>query len=318
MRTRLIPSVRAWITLGLLALASPSFGLAGKLEPFDQAIHDVYLDIIQTGQSVRHKPPEAAGPRIKDIVKTSERVFAASPQAAGELKHLRRFVASRIAEDASDPKQAAPARDLLSSDDPGLASLVGISVFWNEAQRRYDRSLDYRSGIAHMSAELPVPIEMEQRGWQAGCRFWKAGIGVLFKPTDNAWPKSYFCEDKFPAVYYCRQYFAVEIVVMTGEQLKTSGRTREKLLADLSPGAAVGSPFERVFGAYCGEFERAAKGNPLNLDGFEFQWSPGECLERALDTVLATAWKGSTALCASDHPQGADIKAAAEDLRGWK
>lgn len=319
-------TVRAALSLGLLAWASPAFGHSDSSESFEQAIREAYLDIVQTGQPRRHRAPEKAVPRKKDILKTSERVFSASPDAAKELGHLRAFVVSQAAAEASEPEQAAAARDLLSSDDPGLAALVGISVFWHEAQHHYDRASDYRGGISHIGMELPMPIEMEKRGWEAGCRFWKAGIGLLVKPSDGDWPQSYYCENKFPPVYYCRLYFAVEIVALTAVQLKNLGRSRGQVIEDLSaqarvPGnvpASPTSPFERVFSAYCGEYERSERGNPLDLTGFDFRWGPDECLERAMKAILAPAWKGSSELCTTEQPRGADIRAAAKELQDWK
>jgi hypothetical protein len=214
----------------------------------------------------------------------------------------------------------------MTPDDPGLAALVGIASFWHEAQHRYDRASPYRRGSEDLGPSLPMSIEMEKRGWSAGCRFWKAGVAVLLRPTGEDWPQPYFCEDQFPALYYCRLYLSEEIVILTAHQLRALGRARSQVVADLSPEAGSPgeaprppiSPFETILAAYCGEYERALRGNPLALEGFSPQWNAGECLDRAVRTVLDPAWRSSMEQCPAKHPPGPDLREAARELQRWR
>lgn len=300
------------VCLRLVGPAAPARAFSDRMEPFDRALAEAYRDIKESGRSQRHRAPEQNAPRLKDILKTSERVFDSSPGASGKLGHLRKFAAAQAEDAGADP--SAPARDLLGAGEPGLAALVGISVYWHEAQHHYDRAAPYRAALNGVSMELPMPLEMERRGWEAGCLFWKAGVEALVKPGGADWPRSYYCEDKFPAVYYCRLYFSVEIVVLTAHELKTLGRTRAQVQADATPS----TPFEKVLRGYCGEYERASTGNALDAGKFSPAWTTADCLDRALKTVLDSTWRGSGDLCAEEHPQGADIRAQARELREWK
>jgi hypothetical protein len=310
MRTRRRRLFGLLVCLPLLGPAAPAFGFNERLEPFAQALGEAYRDIKETGRSRRHAAPERELPRLADILKTSDGVFAASPDASAKLKHLRE-VSRRQA--AAEEPGGAPARDLFAGGEQGLASLVGISVFWHEAQHRYDHAAPYRAALSGVAMELPMPLEMERRGWEAGCAFWRAGVAAIVRPQGGDWPRAYYCDDKFPAEYYCRLYFSVEIVVLTAHELKAMGRTRAQVLAAQAPA----SPFEAVLRAYCGEYERAERGNPLDASGLSFQWSVGDCLERALKTTLAPAWKGSGELCRDGHSSGADIRGQARELLEW-
>jgi hypothetical protein len=307
MRTQLDKTVRAALALCLLAGPGSAFADQVPGQAFDRAIHEAYLDILETRRAMKIAPAPQAPPRKTDILKTSERVFNASPAAAASLSHLRGFVARKAAEEDKDDLAAAPARDLLSADSSGVAALVGLSAFWNQAQHQYDRAADYRSPVAQMSGELPVPVEMEQRGWEAGCRFWKAGASIILQPAAaQATPSPFYCETEFPAAYYCHLYFAVEIVVLTAQQIKALGTKSEPLT----------SSFENILAAYCGEYERAEKGNPLDLKGFTSQWGESDCVGRALKTVLDPSWKSSMEQCPGEHPSGPDIRQAARDVEG--
>lgn len=320
MRTHAASTACLALSLGLLAGGGPARADTIKPQPFEDALRDIARQLKDA-----RKPPAGRkkfSARKKDVFKTSERVFASSPEAARELRHLREFAARRFAEPEAD---AEPARDLLTSDDPGLAALVGVSSFWHELQHDYDRAISYPGG-EELGADLPMSIEMEQRGWQAGCRFWKAGIALLLKPSGEAWPRTFYCEDHFPDAYYCRLYKSEEVVVLTAQQLRALGRSRAEVVADISPVAAAHdgaprpapSPFERILAAYCGEYERSRKDNPMELSGFTYEWSTEYCVDQAVAAVLKSDWKSSTELCPGAHPPGPDLREAARQLNDWK
>lgn len=259
---------------------------------------------------------------MRRLLSVSDRVFDTSPEAYKHLRHLRRLVERDL-----DPNRDWPQFEQLESrlaqvwakKGPGAASplkgmvyLVGAAVFWHETQHVYDSRAELLARLRGGGADFKPPLEAELRAWEAGCRFWEAGMAMSLE--GGAEESSPFrCESRFPASYYCDHSLSVEFVVWIGSRIRETGRG----LSELARGPEAGL-LERTFTAYCAELERAESGNPLSLEGFRWRWGPVECRDKAVAIVLGSGWKSSPELCPAAAASPQDIRETARELKTWR
>ncbi|MBI3297611.1 MAG: hypothetical protein HYZ75_05575 [Elusimicrobia bacterium] len=228
-----------------------------------------------------HRPeprraPEAWGceerPQLFDrLLRLSEPVLA-DPKAAAELTHARGAL------DRLGPRRRLCVCEFLaggghgwnpasgSADSSGRISLSSDSVrdlaltlktFWHEAQHVYDHEA---VGAGTYS------IEWEERAWRASCAFLEGSVRLGTEGADRVLGEE--CGKAFieRAKSWC--------------EVPTAAQAALAAAGDAGPLAAT----------RCRELERARRGNPLSLEGFEPRWSARECAQQAR---VAGAEKGA-------------------------
>jgi len=265
---------------------------------------------VRTLQDLRWRFSNRETTRLIDQVMTvSGEVFKASPRLAGEMAHLRRTAAAGLHDDprwvrldAVDVMGRTPGTEGIELN-PVLLELPALDaalVFWQEVQRAYDNKqvAARRKGNPLAAFIMDRPVEAEQRAWRAGCDFLAAGLR-LGLAHDAARMAERDCSRELPLHYYCDAKWSAE-------QVEHEWKNNISIYGD-SPSEVDRKRRTQDSVVYveaslaCLDLERAAKGNPLSLDGFHPQWSFSECLDRARQARSQPGWRPASRLCPPDY-----------------
>lgn len=298
----------------LLAAAAPPAGATRQSPAFEEAVQDAFREIFIpfNGWKDRGSLPRSIDldPRT-GLMEVSDRVFALSPQAESELRHLRDTVGSQTLS-GGEWTEFREFQDSLGGTlqrrgiyfSPGLKRrvyLVGAAILWHQAQHRYDQTA--RESSIGEALDASDSVEGEMRSWRAGCLLWRAGLAGTLHPDTIRRGDPFRCDEGFPKAYYCKLYTAAELVVLSAIAART-GSAEER--AETSQELA----------AYCWDLERIDGGNALAVAGFSPRWDSPECQRRAVRAVLAPGWKSSLEECPAEQKIGPDVRAAARALIG--
>ena len=272
---------------------------------FEQSLREGYEQLLDARGA-----PISPETRVRRFLESAEKVFSEAEPAGRELGHLRRLAAAEIERvprhalrfDGDEHGRAWLIAGASASMEKG-GSRVGGAAFWHQTQHLYDRQASYMHPPKMDGASLRTSLDGERRAWRAGCVFWDAGRAPISREPA--------CLERFPADFYCERSHAVEFVVFIAQRLKELGRSR----AEAQRG---GSALEQALSGYCAEAERAARGNPLSIEDFRFEWGLETCLERASQAVLASDWKSSLELCPAADKAGPDARRAALGVADWR
>ena len=246
---------------------------------------------------------------VNRIMAGSEQVFAASPDTAREMLHLRRMAADRLAEHPQwvllyphpgpwvlgpwvfgDLGPARHGDDIFL--DPAVANLSTLDaarIFWAGVQHAYDAEGRSRLRTEYLHQNLKSSLsagpffESHLRAHRIGCGFLAAGLRLGMKHEANKLGGT-DCADGIPEHFRCS--------ISAAEAVTRNSRT----LLDVDAIACV-------------ELERVAGGNPPSLQGFKPRWSIPECIRHASLITSAPGWRGRDKLCAE-----AQAKAKAKGL----
>ncbi|MBI5209674.1 MAG: hypothetical protein HY927_06875 [Elusimicrobia bacterium] len=307
-------------SIGLILGSFVAIGTAeASIHPlrFEDSVQSVFRQLYAPVEGLRNQraSPAPALPR-NGLLELSETVFEFSAPAARDLAHLR-TIAEKELVFSGGWEEFGRFEETLAANvsrkgvffSPGMRRkiyVVGASLLWHQAQHLYDGGMPAIKAAEEARGAPLESIESEDRGWRAGCAFWNASLRMNAAMGAQAQPDPFRCDQGFPAAYYCKHHFAVELVLVTAYKLRLASRLAVDGGEASSSSTAV---LERELAAYCLEYERSLKGNPLSLAGFKSEWAVDQCLDHAVKTVNAPGWKNSTVLC----PAEADAATAAGD-----
>ncbi|MBI5882186.1 MAG: hypothetical protein HZB91_03675 [Elusimicrobia bacterium] len=295
---------------------------------FEESFKGVFRHLYAPVEGFKHKQAEIAPPvPYARLIEISDAVFESSPKASAELAHLK-LVAHDDLISSGGWEEFSQFEDSLGRNlnrkgvffSPGMRRkiyVVGAGLMWHQAQHIYDSRIPSIKAAESAGGTPLESIEAETRGWQAGCSFWKAGNGMNVSMGGNPYADAFGCSEGFPKAYHCKYHSAAEAVILTTYKMKLLDRIGEEGTAESAAGipdlAGARAGLELELAAACAEFERGTKGNPLSLEGFRFEWTVSQCVDKALRTVNAPGWKSSKELC----PARADSADAGVRHRGF-
>ncbi len=265
-------------------------------------------------EASKREPAKLPPKSVRRMLDASHQVFQRSEEARTRLSHLIELVDEKVAgnPDWIDFKLKpgltigrafGVKRISLRGDLEYWPPLQCGEVVWHEAQHVYDRARLIESKERHNAIfSIIFPLETEQRGYVAGCLFFNEGMaaGVGDKKAESKFPP---CRRGFDIKgYSCGFWWSAESVLKSWDNIQKEGpvsvaaiehtleEARKRTAAPEAPKKESASRFRRLPSmrdrvgeeyhllAYCEEFERAERGNPLSMEGFEKRWDLTACL----------------------------------------
>ncbi|MBI4679045.1 MAG: hypothetical protein HY748_15825 [Elusimicrobia bacterium] len=323
------------LTLGTFVAVSRAYASIHPLgieESFQGVFHQLYAPV-EGFKHKQHLPPQADVPYGR-LLEVSDAVLEFSPRTARDLAHLKPLVeADLISSDGWEEFKEfedALGRNLRRKGvffSPGMRRkiyVVGAGLMWHQGQHVYDSQAPHIKSAERAGGAPLETIEAEKRAWAAGCGFWNAGNAMNLSMGGKPYADAFSCGKGFPAVYHCKYNSTAELVIMTTYKMKLLSRLA---VEDGMEAASTGAPggvapdvaaaqagLELELAAYCAEFERAVKGNPLSLAGLKLEWNVSQCIEKAIQAVNAPGWKASKELCPAREKWGTDEKHAGPEI----